>query len=292
MNAPLPEHIRKALETVTLDDKYSLDYGRAFMSGVQALVKLPMLQRLRDAQAGKNTAGFISGYRGSPLGGYDQALWKADKYLKAQNIVFQPGVNEELAATALWGTQQLGFAPAGHPQVRRRVRHLVRQGPGRGPQFRRVQARQPGGHHALGRRHRRRRRRPRRQEFDGRAPERPYLQGLRPAGVLPGLGAGDPRPGHPRLRAEPLRQRVVRHEDDPGDRRVRRHGDDRPGAGRDPHPHRFRDAARRAAHPLARRAAGAGGAPVRLQVVRGAGLHPRQPAELQRDRRARTTASA
>jgi indolepyruvate ferredoxin oxidoreductase len=113
MNAPLPEHIRKALETVTLDDKYSLDYGRAFMSGVQALVKLPMLQRLRDAQAGKNTAGFISGYRGSPLGGYDQALWKAEKFLKAQNIVFQPGVNEELAATALWGTQQLGFAPAG-----------------------------------------------------------------------------------------------------------------------------------------------------------------------------------
>ncbi|APW40246.1 indolepyruvate ferredoxin oxidoreductase [Rhodoferax koreense] len=113
MNAPLPEHIRKALETVTLDDKYSLNYGRAFMSGVQALVKLPMLQRLRDQQAGKNTAGFISGYRGSPLGGYDQALWKASKYLKAQNIVFQPGVNEELAATALWGTQQLGFSPPG-----------------------------------------------------------------------------------------------------------------------------------------------------------------------------------
>jgi len=113
MNAPLPEHIRKALETVTLDDKYSLDYGRAFMSGVQALVKLPMLQRLRDQHAGKNTAGFISGYRGSPLGGYDQALWKASKFLKAQNIVFQPGVNEELAATALWGTQQLGFSPPG-----------------------------------------------------------------------------------------------------------------------------------------------------------------------------------
>ena len=113
MNAPLPEHIRKALETVTLDDKYSLDYGRAFMSGVQALVKLPMLQRLRDSQAGKNTAGFVSGYRGSPLGGYDQALVKAAKYLQAQNIVFQPGVNEELAATALWGTQQLGFSPAG-----------------------------------------------------------------------------------------------------------------------------------------------------------------------------------
>ena len=113
MNAPLPDHIRKALETVTLDDKYSLDVGRAFMSGIQALVKLPMLQRQRDALQGKNTAGFISGYRGSPLGGYDQSLEKARKYLQAQNIVFQPGVNEELAATALWGTQQLGFAPPG-----------------------------------------------------------------------------------------------------------------------------------------------------------------------------------
>jgi indolepyruvate ferredoxin oxidoreductase len=113
MNAPLPEHIRQALESVTLDDKYALDHGRAFMSGVQALVKLPMLQRQRDALHGKNTAGFISGYRGSPLGGYDQSLWRAKKYLQAQNIVFQPGVNEELAATALWGTQQLGFAPPG-----------------------------------------------------------------------------------------------------------------------------------------------------------------------------------
>ena len=113
MNAPLPESIRKALETVTLDDKYALDHGRAFMSGVQALVKLPLLQRQRDALAGKNTAGFISGYRGSPLGNYDQTLQKASPYLKGQNIVFQPGVNEELAATALWGTQQLGFAPPG-----------------------------------------------------------------------------------------------------------------------------------------------------------------------------------
>ncbi len=113
MNAPLPDHVLKALQNVTLDDKYSLDYGHAFMSGVQALVKLPMLQRVRDQRIGKNTAGFISGYRGSPLGGYDQALVKAEKYLKAHHVVFQPGVNEELAATALWGTQQLGFAPPG-----------------------------------------------------------------------------------------------------------------------------------------------------------------------------------
>ncbi len=111
MNAPLPEHVRRALETVTLDDKYTLQEGRAFMSGVQALVRLPMLQRQRDAAAGLNTAGFVSGYRGSPLGGYDQALWAARKHLAAEHIVFQPGVNEELAATAVWGTQQLDLYP-------------------------------------------------------------------------------------------------------------------------------------------------------------------------------------
>ena len=111
MNAPLPDDIRKSLESVTLDDKYVLDSGRAFMSGVQALVRLPMLQKKRDAMFGLNTGGFISGYRGSPLGGYDQALWAAKKHLAAQNIVFQPGVNEELAATAVWGSQQLDLYP-------------------------------------------------------------------------------------------------------------------------------------------------------------------------------------
>ncbi|MFO0122180.1 MAG: indolepyruvate ferredoxin oxidoreductase family protein [Inhella sp.] len=111
MNAPLPEHIRRALETVTLDDKYQLDRGRAFMSGIQALVRLPMLQRARDAMHGLNTAGFISGYRGSPLGGYDQALWAARKHLEKNHVVFKPGVNEELGATAVWGTQQLDLYP-------------------------------------------------------------------------------------------------------------------------------------------------------------------------------------
>ena len=111
MNAPLPDSIRKALESASLDDKYSLGAGRAFMSGVQALVRLPMLQRQRDAQSGLNTGGFISGYRGSPLGTYDQALWAAKKHLAANHVVFQPGVNEELGATAVWGTQQLDLYP-------------------------------------------------------------------------------------------------------------------------------------------------------------------------------------
>ena len=98
-----------SFSTVTLDDKYALSQGRAFMNGTQALVRLPMIQRQRDLAAGLNTAGFISGYRGSPLGGYDQALWKAEKYLKQNHIFFTPGVNEELAATAVWGSQQVGL---------------------------------------------------------------------------------------------------------------------------------------------------------------------------------------
>ncbi len=95
--------------SITLDDKYLLAHGRAYMTGTHALVRLPMLQRQRDLANGLNTAGFISGYRGSPLGAYDQALWKAKKFLKENHIHFTPGVNEELAATAVWGSQQVGL---------------------------------------------------------------------------------------------------------------------------------------------------------------------------------------
>ncbi|MES2126117.1 MAG: indolepyruvate ferredoxin oxidoreductase family protein [Pseudomonadota bacterium] len=93
------------LTTVTLDDKYTATSGNIFLSGIQALVRLPMMQRERDRAAGLNTAGFISGYRGSPLGGLDENLWKAKVHLEANHIQFVPGVNEDLAATAVWGTQ-------------------------------------------------------------------------------------------------------------------------------------------------------------------------------------------
>jgi indolepyruvate ferredoxin oxidoreductase len=115
MNAPLDAGQRASLEaalnSVTLDDKYTLERGRAYMSGIQALVRLPMLQQERDHAAGLNTAGFISGYRGSPLGGLDLSLWKAKKHLAAHQVVFQPGVNEDLAATAVWGSQQVNLYP-------------------------------------------------------------------------------------------------------------------------------------------------------------------------------------
>jgi len=96
---------------ISLDDKYQLERGITLMSGTQALVRLPMLQRQRDRAAGLNTAGFISGYRGSPIGNYDRELWRAAELLQANNIVFRPGLNEDLAATAVWGSQQIGLFP-------------------------------------------------------------------------------------------------------------------------------------------------------------------------------------
>ena len=95
----------------SLEDKYTLANGTVFLTGMQALVRLMMLQRERDLGAGLNTAGFISGYRGSPLGGFDQTLARARAHLEKSHVRFQPGLNEDLAATAIWGTQQLNLFP-------------------------------------------------------------------------------------------------------------------------------------------------------------------------------------
>ena len=105
--ADVPVESSVTLAPVALDDKYTNTSGQIFLSGIQALVRLPMMQRQRDLAAGMNTAGFISGYRGSPLGGLDETLWKTAKLLEANHIKFVPGVNEDLAATAVWGTQQV-----------------------------------------------------------------------------------------------------------------------------------------------------------------------------------------
>ena len=98
---------------ISLDDKYNLDVTKVFLTGAQAITRLPMMQRRRDLAAGLNTAGFISGYRGSPLGTYDQQLFQAKRFLDDHHIVFQPGVNEDIAATALWGTQQAELSGEG-----------------------------------------------------------------------------------------------------------------------------------------------------------------------------------
>ena len=93
-----------ALASVTLDDKYVLEKGRIYLTGTQALVRLPLMQRQRDVAAGLNTGCFISGYRGSPLGAFDQALWSARRFVDRSHLKFQPAINEELAATAVWGS--------------------------------------------------------------------------------------------------------------------------------------------------------------------------------------------
>ena len=94
-----------------LEEKYTAQTGQVLLSGIQALVRLPMLQQDRDRKAGLNTAGYVTGYRGSPLGGVDQSMQKAADHLKAHQVVFQPGINEDLAATAVWGTQQVNLFP-------------------------------------------------------------------------------------------------------------------------------------------------------------------------------------
>jgi hypothetical protein len=99
-----------------LDDKYTTTAGRVYLTGYQALVRLLMIQRDRDRAAGLNTAGFVSGYRGSPLGGLDQTLWKAKAHLASHDIVFQPGINEDMAATAVWGSQQVALSPKARVQ--------------------------------------------------------------------------------------------------------------------------------------------------------------------------------
>jgi indolepyruvate ferredoxin oxidoreductase len=108
---PRPQRSAPPLDDYSLEDRYLRESGRVFLTGTQALVKLPLMQRALDRAAGLNTAGFISGYRGSPLGGYDQELWRARTVLDDNDIRFLPAVNEDLAATAIHGTQQVEADP-------------------------------------------------------------------------------------------------------------------------------------------------------------------------------------
>jgi hypothetical protein len=112
MSAPASELAPSPIDqSYTLEDKYTRAEGRIYLSGVQALVRLPLMQQMRDRAAGHNTGGFISGYRGSPLGGLDLELWKAKQHLKSSHIEFTPGLNEDLGATMVWGTQQTNLFP-------------------------------------------------------------------------------------------------------------------------------------------------------------------------------------
>ena len=95
----------------SLNEKYDMVEGTVVLSGTEALARLPLEQRQRDQRNGLNTGGFICGYRGSPLGTYDLELWRIQERLTAVNVRFQPGINEDLAATAVWGTQYVNLYP-------------------------------------------------------------------------------------------------------------------------------------------------------------------------------------
>ena len=183
-----------ALMEVGLDDKYRLDAKRIFLSGTQALVRLPMLQRERDRAAGLNTAGFISGYRGSPLGMYDHALWRAKSFLKQHDIEFAPGLNEDLAATAVWGSQQVGMFPGA--KVDGVFGIWYGKGPGVDRSIGRAQARQLGRHVAERRRDCARRRRPWLPVLDAGPSERAGICRSIDAGGQSGDAAGLSRSRH------------------------------------------------------------------------------------------------
>jgi indolepyruvate ferredoxin oxidoreductase len=111
MTAALPWIEKPESGEVSLDDKWTLSKGRIVINGTQAIVRVLLSQSDLDRRAGLNTAGYISGYRGSPLGGLDTTLWSIAKRLTASNILFHPGVNEDIAATSVRGTQQLDQVP-------------------------------------------------------------------------------------------------------------------------------------------------------------------------------------
>jgi indolepyruvate ferredoxin oxidoreductase len=110
-SAPTASTAAYPLDNYELLDRYRRESGRVFLTGTQALARIPLMQRTMDRAAGLNTAGFVSGYRGSPLGGLDQELWRAKDFLVENNIEFLPAVNEDLAATAILGSQQVETDP-------------------------------------------------------------------------------------------------------------------------------------------------------------------------------------
>ncbi len=267
------------LKNVTLDDKYDLTQGRVFVTGYQALIRATLMQQERDRLAGLNTAGYVSGYRGSPLGGLDQ------QFMRAQSALDTP--QRPVPDRPQRGPRRdrdLGHAAgraARRGQVRRRVRHVVRQGAGRRPHRRRLPPRQ----------FRRLLEERRRGRPDGRRPHGGILHHRAPVRI-PLRRRDDPDP-EPRGRAGDHRLRALRlgdvallrlvggaqmHARDGGvDRRGRRRA--RPREDRHSGRRRVQDAAGRAQHPPGRRHSRHGSAPARLQARRHAGLRQGEQAQ-------------
>ena len=218
----------KASDPLALEQKYRLETGRVLMSGIQALVRLPLDQHRADRRRGLDTATLISGYRGSPLGGLDQTLERHRDLLREHQVVFISGVNEDLGATAVLGSQLAHLYP--RRPVRRRARHVVRQGAGRRPQRRHLQHANFAGIGTLRRRAGARGDDPLSKSstlptaLRGRVLRRPD------AGALPRQRPGDPRLRPARLRAVALLRALGRLQDRHQRRRRDRHRRGRAGA--------------------------------------------------------------
>ena len=257
---------RSQLAAVTLDDKYILEKGRVYLTGTQALVRLPMVQRQRDAAAGLNTGCFITGYRGSPLGGLDLALWGRAALHRAQPHPLSAG--DQRGDGGDRGVGQPAARAVSRRQIRWRLCHVVRQRARGRPQRRCAEARQFRRVGAAWRGAGARRRRPHLQILDPGAPVGIRLYRRLDPGAEPGRGRGDPR-SRPLWLGDVALFRVLGRVQD----RRRIDGQlgldrGRSGPGRDRAADRFRDAAGRAQHPLAGSAAGAGAPAAPLEARR------------------------
>ena len=275
-----------ALNHVTLDDKYDLTKSRIFATGYQALIRLCLMQKERDRRAGLNTAGFITGYRGSPLGGLDQQFVRAARQLVPQRHPLPPRPQRGPG-----GDLDLGL-PAGRAarrgQVRRRVRHVVRQGPRRRPHRRRVPPRQFRRNLQTRWRARAHGRRPYREILDHRAPVRISLRRRDDPDPEPGRRSGIPRLRSLRLGDVALLRQLGRAQVHARDGRVDRGHRRQPRSREDRHsrkslrPRRrpvFPHAGGRPQHPPRRQRARHGSAPARLQARRHARLRARQQSQ-------------
>ncbi len=205
-----------------LADSLEATSGQVFLTGTQALIRLALMQAARDAAHGIGSAGFISGYRGSPLGMVDQAAWKAAALLDAERVRFLPAINEELGATAVLGTQRVESDP--ERTADGVFAHVVRQGTGRRPRRRRAEARQRLRLVAARRRAGRRRRRPRLRLVVDAAPERPRVPGLADADRRAGQRRRVPVVRPVRLGAVALLRQLGRLHRAVGGGRERQHG--------------------------------------------------------------------
>ena len=280
------------LHDVSLSDRFDLSKRTVLLGGIQALVRMTLMQKARDAAAGHRTAGFVSGYRGSPLGGVDLQMMKAKRELAAADIKFEPGLNEDLAATALWGTQQAQLRGEG------RVEGVFGLWYGKGPGvdrcgdvFRHANmagtAAKGGVLVCMGDDHTG-------ESSTDAAPFRVRAGRRDDADPVAGGGAGDPRLRPARLGAVALHRLLGGAEMRQGHHRGHRGGGRRPAPAGDRHAQGLRAARGRAEHPPARHAGRAGGAAARLQALRGGGLRagePDRPAGLGQGR-ARASASS